>query len=118
MEAESAIATTDVLERVACLERALTALATELRTRRVVVVDDESAERVVIDTVDDVAEVRVFVPGTAPGKSCMAALFAAAVTSDGGLGAGLQVVAEGDNVIELAAWRIEPRRWEANLHLD
>jgi hypothetical protein len=118
MDDDAGAGIAELRDRVERAERTLAEMGVELRTRRVVVADDGGHERAVIEIVDDVAEIRVLVPGTETGKSCVVALFAAAVTSDGGPGAGLQVMADGDSVIELAAWRVEPRRWDANLHIE
>ncbi len=62
--------------RLRRVEAALAEMRTEVRTERVRVVDRTGRDRIVGEVTGDTAELRVLVPGTAPGYSTRVALFA------------------------------------------
>lgn len=110
------------LERiVAGLERSIRSYADEIRTRQIVVVDDEDHPRIVGEVFADVAELRLELPavGGEPGPELL--LFAVASTHPGpvelGPAVGLQVRAQGRAVFELDAWPGDDRVWRPHLHL-
>jgi len=117
------------LERdAAALGRAMAASAREVRTRRLVVIDGDGNEVVVAETGGGTAELRVQIPGSAPGRTGAVVLFATAPDrgpgpdagpgSDLGPGVGLQLWAGGDAVAELDAWPGDDGCWRSGLHLD
>jgi len=111
--------------RLAALERAFTAMAAEIRTRRMVVVDASGSERIIGETRHGTAELRVENPGgNQEGGESAVAIFASPVTTGpdpGGTGlgpaVGIHLLAEGDAVAELEAWPGRDGRWCPHLHL-
>lgn len=95
----------ELRQRVAALERELAALRDEVRTRRLVLVDDQEEERVIAGVDGEVAEVRVRVPHQAGLPSTEVALFAAPAGTLLPSGVGVQLWADGDVVAELTWWR-------------
>lgn len=125
--------------RLAALERLVDAMATEITTRRLVVVDDRGRTRMVAEVNRDTAELCLQLPGDerwvaeaggrggdapgAPGRTGVV-LYATPPDTDGdeghlGLGpsVGLQLWAGGDSVTELDAWPDGDGRWRSHLHL-
>lgn len=76
----------------------------ELRTRRLVVVDDEGVERVVASVTAGMAEVRVLLDAVVRGRPSGVSLFAG-TDADGVSVVGLALVADGDSVAEVLARR-------------
>ncbi len=112
-------------ERLAALERAVGALADEVRTRRLVVVDGDGVPRIVGELSRGTAELRLEVPTGGAAASPSVVLYASPAPSgpvpgDMGLGpaVGLQIWADGDAVAELDAWPEEHGAWGAHLHLE
>lgn len=89
--------------RVTALERLVATTSEELRTRRLVVVDRDGAERIVGAVVDGTAELSV-VLGDPPPHRTGVVLFASPPSPLTDAGIGLQVWAEGDAQGELASW--------------
>jgi hypothetical protein len=111
--------------RLDALERAVGALGAEVRTRRLVVVDDDGNERIVGEVVRATAEFRLELPGGESGTHTAVVLFASPVAmgidpDEGDLGAtiGLHLWAEGDAITEVDAWPGEDGRWRPHLHLS
>jgi len=109
-------------QTVAGLERSIRSYADEIRTRQIVVVDDEDHPRIVGEVFADVAELRLELPavGGEPGPELL--LFAVASTHPGpvelGPAVGLQVRAQGRAVFELDAWPGADHVWRPHLHLS
>lgn len=99
----------------------------EVVTRRLTVVDDRGAPRLVAETVGDTTELRLELPGTPAGRRSAVVLHATPSPAAGPAGLpeepaltallGLQLWAEGDAVAELDAWPDDDGRWRAHLHL-
>jgi hypothetical protein len=112
--------------RVTALEGTLLAMAREVRTRRLVVVDDAGVPRLVAEVVEGTAELRLSTAMARRGRGTAVVLHAGA-GPDGedervqgrGLGAlmGLQLWAEGDALVELDAWPGPDGQWRPHLHL-
>ena len=100
-----------------------TVRAAEVRTRRLVLEDDEGAPRAVAEVGEGVTEIRLDLPSAASENGTAVVLFATA-GSDAvdryGLGPaiGVQLWAEGDAVAELDAWPDRDGRWRAHLHVN
>jgi hypothetical protein len=110
--------------RLAALERAVGAMAAEVRTRRLVIVDGGGDGRIVGEVCHGTAELRLETPGGGTSARSAAVLFAspsAAGPDPEGTGfgpaIGLQLWAEGDAVTEIDAWPDSGGRWRAHLHL-
>jgi hypothetical protein len=111
------------LERqVAGIERSVRAFADEIRTRQIVVVDDEDHPRIVGEVFADIAELRLELPaaGGEPGPELL--LFAVSSTHPGpvelGPAVGVQVRAQGRAVFELDAWPDVDDVWRPHLHMS
>lgn len=90
------------------LERAVEGQENGVRTRRLVVVDHQSTERIVAEVVPDgTAEVRMDLPGRPEGERTALLLFATPGNEGIGFpsGVGVQAWVDGDAVRELCAWR-------------
>lgn len=96
--------------RVEDLEEAGRCLRTEVRTRRLVVVDDHDRPRVVAEVRRDVAELHVDVPRRPGGGHTSVLMFAAPVDRLMGFGQGMgvQLWVDGEEVDRLEVWRDEP----------
>jgi hypothetical protein len=109
-----------VTARLARLEEALEALGREVRTRRLIVLDDARGPRIIGEVADGVAEVRVELGPSPAGASPSVLVFAADGTG-GGLGldpaVGVQLWADGGGVIELTASPDADGRWRPRLHV-
>jgi hypothetical protein len=113
----------EALERaVAKFERALGCLADEVRTRQLVVVDEEGRPRIVAEVFADVAELRLELPDPKTGEGPEILLFAVSSSHPGplelGPGIGLQLRAGGHAVFELDAWPEADGVWRPRLHLN
>ena len=111
------------LERlVAGLERTVRSFADEIRTRQIVVVDDEDRPRIVGEVFADVAELRLELPAVngEPGPELL--LFAVASSHPGpvelGPAIGVQLRADGRSVFELDAWPEADDTWRPHLRLS
>ncbi|MGH9108304.1 MAG: hypothetical protein ACRDY3_02355 [Acidimicrobiales bacterium] len=95
-----------------------------MTARRIAVVDDRGVPRLVAEVVGDTVELRLEVPGGAPGRRSAVVLHASgpATSSHGQPGPGpligVQLWAEGDAVAELDAWPGEDGHWRPHLHLS
>ncbi|MGH9047382.1 MAG: hypothetical protein ACRDVW_08710 [Acidimicrobiales bacterium] len=113
----------DILERlIADIERSISAFGDEIRTRQLVVVDDDDHPRIVGEVFADVAELRLELPPVngEPGPELL--LFAVGSTHPGplelGPGVGLQLRAQGRAVFELDAWPDTDGVWRPHLHVS
>lgn len=97
----------------------------EVRTRRLVVCDDQGHERIVAEVRNGQAQLRLSFVGPSPevqrdGPSTVprATVLVFACPADGDLGplAGLQVWADGDVVAAVEAWRDGSGPWRAAVH--
>jgi hypothetical protein len=111
------------LERlVAGMQRAIGSFADEVRTRQIVVVDDDDHPRIVGEVFADVAELRLELPALdgKPGPELL--LFAVASTHPGpvelGPVVGVQLRAQGRAIFELDAWPDVDDVWRPHLHLS
>ncbi|MHB1585274.1 MAG: hypothetical protein ACYC0E_16155 [Acidimicrobiales bacterium] len=95
--------------RLEHLEEAARYLQMEVRTRRLVIVDDEGRERVVGEVRRDVAELHVDVPRRRGDGHTSVLLFAAPVDRIMGFGPGigLQLWVDGEAVERLEVWQDE-----------
>lgn len=116
------VARLDGLERrVGRIEAAFDALSGEVRTRQLVVVDDEDHPRIVGEVFADAAELRLELPAVAgePGPELL--LFAITATHPGpvdlGPAVGMQLREGGRAVFELDAWPGADGAWRPHLHL-
>ncbi|MGH9007868.1 MAG: hypothetical protein ACRDV6_09205 [Acidimicrobiales bacterium] len=111
----------DLERTVDALEEAVRSLADEIRTRQIVVVDDDDHPRIVGEVFGDVAELRLELPtvGDEPGAEVL--LFAVSSSHPGpvdlGPAVGIQLRARGRAVVELDAWPDPDGRWQPHLHL-
>jgi hypothetical protein len=113
--------TAGLAARVVRLEGTVEALGLELRTRKLVVVDRAGMPRITAEVVDGVAELRVEL-GSSPGAAMPAVLvFAAAGGMPGGAtfdpAIGVQLWADGDGLVELAASPDADGRWHPDVHV-
>lgn len=113
----------DRLERlVGEMQRAIRSFADEVRTRQIVVVDDDDHPRIVGEVFADVAELRLELPAVdgKPGPELL--LFAVASTHPGpvelGPAVGVQLRAQGRAIFELDAWPDVDDVWRPHLHLS
>ena len=103
------------------LEGIVEALALEIRTRKLVVLDRAGVPRVTAEVVNGVAELRVEL-GSSPAAGTPAVLvFAAPGGPSGGAtldpAIGIQLWADGDGLVELAASPDTDGRWHPDVHL-
>jgi len=110
------------LERlVAEMDQSIKSFADEIRTRQIVVVDEDNHPRIVGEVFADVAELRLELPGTDGVQGPELLLFAVASTHPGpvelGPAVGLQLRAQGRAVFELDAWPDTDGMWRPHLHL-
>jgi hypothetical protein len=121
-EAEVADRVAELERQVGRLERAIAAFSAEIRTRQLVVVDDEDHPRIVGEVFADTAELRLELPDVdgAPGPELL--LFAITSSHPGpadlGPAVGLQLRAEGRAVFEVDAWPGPDGAWRPHLHLS
>ncbi|HVX20334.1 MAG TPA: hypothetical protein VHB02_03195 [Acidimicrobiales bacterium] len=96
----------DLGERVARLEAAVAALGAEVRTGRLVVVDQQARPRIVAEVVDGTAEVRLDLPGGGDRSALSVLVFANPGDRELDLapGVGVQLWVDGDEVDRLVAW--------------
>ena len=89
------------------LETAVAALAAEIQTRRLVVVDDRGRPRIVAEVVGSTAEVRLDLPGDGDQPAMSVLVFANPGDEAVGLGpgVGVQLWVDGDEVDRLVVWR-------------
>lgn len=97
----------------------------EVRTRRLVVVDDLGRPRIVARVVRGMAEVVVEGAETGPGERTGVALFATGgpgpkggAGGELGEGLGVQVWVHGDPVVEMEAWQEDGGRWTPRVRLS
>jgi hypothetical protein len=112
----------DNLERlVAEVDRAIRSFADEIRTRQIIVVDEDDHPRIVGEVFADVAELRLELPAWGGEQGPELLLFAVASTHPGpvelGPAIGLQLRAQGRPVFELDAWPDPDGVWRPHLHL-
>lgn len=106
--------------RLLILEGRLAGLRDEIRTRQLIVVDDEDHPRIVGEVFGDVAELRLELPGALgePGPELL--LFAIARTHPGrdelGPALGLQLRSADGALFELDAWPDGHGVWRPHLH--
>jgi hypothetical protein len=112
----------DRLERLATgVERTVARLRDEVRTRQLVVVDDDDHPRIVGEVFADVAELRLELPesGGNPGPELL--LFAVASSHPApvelGPAIGMQLRAQGRAIFELDAWPDTDGVWRPHLHV-
>jgi len=109
--------------RLEGLEAAVERLAVELRTARLVVLDDAGTPRITAEVVDGVAELRVelVVPSAAAPAAPAVLVFAAPGEGrDGALlgpAIGVQLWAGGNGLAELVASVDDGGRWHAAIHV-
>lgn len=90
----------------------------EIRSQRFVLVDEHDAERLVAEITDEQAELRVQLPGTAPGHSCAAVVFAHPGDLTMEPTVGLELWVDGNSVAGCSAWRDHLGHWQTDVHLD
>ncbi len=112
----------DRLERLATeVERVVAHLRDEVRTRQLVVVDDDDHPRIVGEVFADVAELRLELSGSEghPGPELL--LFAVASSHPApvelGPAIGMQLRAQGRAIFELEAWPDADGVWRPHLHV-
>lgn len=93
----------------------------EVVARRLTVVDGQGRPRLVAEVAGDTVELRLEVPGGAPGRRSAVVLHASAAPDLASPSPapllGLQLWADGDVVAELDAWPGDDGRWRPHLHL-
>jgi hypothetical protein len=122
-EQDQVLGRLEALERiVAGMERSIRSFADEIRTRQIVVVDDEDHPRIVGEVFADVAELRLELPTTDGKPGAELLLFAVASTHPGpgelGPAVGVQLRAQGRALFELDAWPDIDDAWRPHLHLS
>jgi hypothetical protein len=106
--------------RLATVEQHVVGLGAEVRTRQLIVVDEQDHPRIVGEVFGDVAELRLELPGTPsePGPELL--LFAVARShpgpSDLGSALGLQLRTADGTLFEIDAWPDEHGAWRPHLH--
>jgi hypothetical protein len=107
---------------VADIERAFRGFADEIRTRQLVVVDDEDHPRIVGEVFADVAELRLELPAVGGEQGPELLLFAVASNHPGpidlGPAVGMQLRAQGRAVFELETWPDVDGVWRPHLHVS
>jgi len=110
-----------ITERMARVERSIAALSDTLthqvRTRRLVVVDEDDNERIVGSADHGIAELRIELP-TRAGRHGSLALVAFHGSFDGSPTIGVDLWADGNSVAGLSAWLGEDGGWKTGLHRD
>jgi len=111
------------LERlVTGMQRAISSFTDEVRTRQIVVVDDDDHPRIVGEVFADVAELRLELPALDGKAGPELLLFAVASTHPGpvelGPAVGVQLRAQGRAIFELDAWPDVDDVWRPHLHLS
>jgi hypothetical protein len=107
-------------DRLATVEECLGRLGDEVRTRQLIVVDEQDHPRIVGEVFGDVAELRLELPGTLsePGPELL--LFAVARSHPGpddlGAALGLQLRTADGALFEIDAWPDERGVWRPHLH--
>jgi hypothetical protein len=108
--------------QLAQLARAIRSFADEVRTRQLIVVDDEDRPRIVGEVFADVAELRLELPTVDGNEGPELLLFAVSRAHPGpidlGPAVGLQLRAEGRAVFEMDAWPDTDGTWRPHLHLS
>lgn len=96
----------DLTTRLARVEAALADLTNEIRTRRLVVVDDDGQERITGEVVRGTAELSVDLSGQPSGRRSSVLVFANPGDEELLLppGLGIQLWVQGDAVDELGTW--------------
>jgi hypothetical protein len=106
---------------VAEMDRAIRSFADEIRTRQIVVVDEDDHPRIVGEVFADVAELRLELGAGEGEQGPELLLFAVASAHPGpvelGPAIGLQLRAQGRAVFELDAWPDPDGVWRPHLHL-
>jgi hypothetical protein len=107
---------------VAGVDRAIRAFADEVRTRRILVVDNDDNPRIVGEVSGDVAELRLELPSTDQEQGPELLLFAVGSSHPGpielGPAVGLQLRAQGRAVYELDTWPDPDGTWRPHLHMS
>jgi hypothetical protein len=118
-ERESASDAPTIEERLTVLETSISDLASEVRTGRLVVQDEEGRTRVVGEIVGGVTEFRLDVPGSPSGEGAALLLFATDGQDDTGAeaGVGIQLWIEGDEIATYSAWRNARGEWRTDLYV-
>jgi hypothetical protein len=100
------------------------ALGEEVRSRRLIVIDEQGHERVVAEVAHGQAELRVQLPPESPPSPDngtrspgTALIFACPDSEDLGAGLGVQLWAGGDILGEFDAWS-DGRLWSVTLHIE
>jgi hypothetical protein len=101
----------DLDARIGALERALAQLSLELRTRRLVVLDEHGSERIVGEIVAGHCELRLDLPGESATPRSSLLVYSSPERHELGEGVGLQLWAGGDTVWDLAVWREGNGTW-------
>ncbi|MGH9043452.1 MAG: hypothetical protein ACRDVP_01165 [Acidimicrobiales bacterium] len=101
---------------------AIHALGREVRTRQLVVVDDDDHPRIVGEVFGDVAELRLEMPASRsdPGPELVLFALGAAGTGPLGLGpvVGIQLRAQGRALYELEMWPDADGTWRPHVHIS
>lgn len=88
----------------------------EIRTRRLVVVDDVGNERITLEVDEfDVAQVSVVPMPPPPGSTTAVVLFAIPASDRSGTGVGVELWCDGNSVGGINAW-FEDGDWHAAVH--
>jgi len=107
-------------DRLATVEEGFSRLGDEVRTRQLIVVDEQDHPRIVGEVFGDVAELRLELPGTVsePGPELL--LFAVARSHPGsgdfGPALGLQLRTVDGALFEIDAWPDDRGFWRPHLH--
>jgi len=93
-------------DRLAGLEAAVAAMAAEIHTKRLVVMDDDGRDRIVAEVAGTVAEVRLDLPAgdRHPAMSVLVFANPGDADLDLGPGVGVQLWVDGEEVTRLVAW--------------
>jgi hypothetical protein len=105
-----------VERRLEALEGALSAMAVQVVTRRLVVTDPQGRPRLVAEVNGSTVELRLVVTG-ASGTDASVVLHASNPDADFGPLTGVQIWASGDVVMELDAWPDADGRWRPHAHV-
>ena len=107
-------------DRLATVEEGLGRLGDEVRTRQLIVVDEQDHPRIVGEVFGDVAELRLELPGTGsePGPELLLYAVARSHPGSGDLGPalGLQFRTPDGALFEIDAWPDDRGVWRPHLH--
>lgn len=107
----------DEFTRIEQLERAVHTFQEVVRTRKLEVIDDEGAARIVGEVVDGAAELRLHLVAGHKAQEASVVIYCCPDRDDLGAALGIQIWAGGNVIAELDVWEHRPGSWRQHLHV-